>query len=257
SGTAASIAARLDEVIAVLLAMLGEAGARPAAAAHRVVHGGPDLTQPVVLTPASRAAIEAAVPLAPLHNPPALAVIDALAAAMPGLVQVACFDTAFHATNPAVATRYALPDTDETAGLRRYGFHGISYQGLVARLPALAGALPGRVLACHLGNGASLCAIREGRSVATTMGYSPLAGLTMGTRSGDIDANAALILAERVGIERARRILNHESGLLGLGGASDMRALEASDDPAAAFALEHFAYWAVRHAGSMIAAMGG
>src|SRR5690606_24468716 len=147
----------------------------------------------------------------------------------PDLVQVACFDTAFHATNPEVALRYALPPRAEAEGIRRYGFHGLSYESLTARLPELTGmALPPRLLALHLGNGASLCAIREGRSVATTMGYSPLSGLTMGTRSGDIDGNAVLRLAGLHGIEGAARLLNHESGLKGLGGASDMRSLHAA-----------------------------
>jgi acetate kinase len=225
---------------------------------HRVVHGGAGLVAPCVVTAQVEAAIEAAVPLAPLHNPANLGGIRAMRALLPGVPQVALFDTAFHATNPPVAIRYALPPEAEALGLRRYGFHGISYESLVARLPALSGApLPVRLLACHLGNGASLCAIRAGRSVATTMGYSPLDGLTMGTRAGGVDGNAVLQLAEVYGIEGARRVLNRESGLLGLGGASDMRALQADGTPEARFAVAHFCYWAVRLAGSMIAAMGG
>ncbi|MBX2854928.1 MAG: acetate kinase, partial [Rhodobacteraceae bacterium] len=164
----------------------------------------------------------------------------------------------FHAAMPEEAWRYALPSTPETQCLRRYGFHGISYQGLTRQLQVLSGApSPQRLLALHLGNGASLCAILEGRSVATSMGYSPLDGLTMGTRCGSIGGGAVLALAAAVGVERAARILNHESGLLGLGGASDMRTLAASDTPEARFAIQHFCYWAVRHAGSAIAAMGG
>ena len=227
------------------------------AAGHRVVHGGRDLTAPVRVTDAVLAQVEACVPLAPLHNPHNLSAIRALIRLAPDLPQVACFDTAFHATNPEVALRYALPPKAEAEGIRRYGFHGISYDSLTRRLPDLLGHMPGRVLALHLGNGASLCAIREGRSVATTMGYSPLEGLTMGTRTGSIDGNAVLRLAELHGIGGAARILNRESGLLGLGGVSDMRALRAADTEAARFAIDHFAYWAVRHAGSMIAAMGG
>ena len=227
------------------------------AAGHRVVHGGRDLTAPVRVTDAVLAQVEACVPLAPLHNPHNLSAIRALIRLAPDLPQVACFDTAFHATNPEVALRYALPPKAEAEGIRRYGFHGISYDSLTRRLPGLLGHMPGRVLALHLGNGASLCAIREGRSVATTMGYSPLEGLTMGTRTGSIDGNAVLRLAELHGIEGASRILNRESGLLGLGGLSDMRALRAAGTDAARFAIDHFAYWAVRHAGSMIAAMGG
>jgi acetate kinase len=226
------------------------------AAAHRVVHGGADLIAPARLTQATIAAIEACVPLAPLHNPANLIAIRALAALAPALPQYASFDTAFHGRNPAVATRYALPAEVEALGLRRYGFHGLSYASLVRRL-AERGPLPGRLLALHLGNGASLCAIRDGQSVATTMGYSPLSGLTMGTRAGEIDGNAVLRLAEVQGIEGAGRILNRQSGLLGLGGASDMRALQDAGTPEARFAIDHFAYWAVRHAGSMVAAMGG
>lgn len=150
---------------------------------------------------------------------------------------------------------YALPLAERGARLRRYGFHGISYAGIVRKLKEISeNRLPRRLLAFHLGNGASLCAVRDGASVATTMGYSPLDGITMGTRSGGIDGNAVLRLAEVHGIAGAGRILNRESGLLGLGGHSDMRALHAAGTPEAAFALEHFCYWAIRHAGSMMAA---
>jgi acetate kinase len=226
------------------------------AAAHRVVHGGAGLTHPARITPEVTAAIEACIPLAPLHNPANLTGIRALERLAPALPQYASFDTAFHATNPEVATRYALPPEAEALGLRRYGFHGLSYASLVRKLRA-AGPLPRRVLALHLGNGASLCAIKDGESVATTMGYSPLSGITMGTRSGDIDGNAVLRLAEVKGLEAASRILNRASGLMGLGGMTDMRALHAAGTPEARFAIDHFVYWAIRHAGSMIAAMGG
>lgn len=227
-------------------------------AAHRVVHGGAQLVAPCRVTPTVADAIADAAPLAPLHNPHNLAAIRALAKLAPDLPQFASFDTAFHASNPDVATRYAVPDAVREMGIRRYGFHGISYASLVQRLPGLTGApLPHRLLALHLGNGASLCAIRDGASVATTMGYSPLDGLTMGTRAGSIDGNAVLRLGSVFGIERAGEILNRESGLLGLGGASDMRRLRAMDTPEARFAIDHFCYWIIRHAGSMIAAMGG
>ncbi len=238
------------------LAKSGIAADRLQAAAHRVVHGGPDLTAACRISPAVATAIAAAVPLAPLHNPAALTGIAAVQQLLPDLPQYAVFDTAFHATNPKVATTYALPPQDRALGIRRYGFHGISYAALV-RILAARGPLPQRLLACHLGNGASLCAIVNGRSVATTMGYSPLDGLTMGTRAGSIDGNAVLRLVEVHGLDRAREILNRESGLLGLGGSSDLRALHAAVTPEAQFALEHFAYWAIRHAGSMVAAMGG
>jgi acetate kinase len=244
---------------AALALGLAEAGvpvAQLTAAAHRVVHGGERLISTCRLTPVVLAEIAACTPLAPLHNPANLVGIQAVADLAPGLPQYASFDTAFHATNPSVATTYAIPRAERDRGLRRYGFHGISYAALV-RILAAQGERPERLLACHLGNGASLCAIVNGRSVATTMGYSPLDGLTMGTRSGSIDGNAVLRLAEEHGVAAAGRILNRESGLLALGGASDLRALHAADSTEARFALRHFAYWAVRHAGSMVAAMGG
>jgi acetate kinase len=261
-----------DEVAGAVVSEIGPDGHRAAlaegldragvridrltAAAHRVVHGGEGLTATCRVMPDVVSAIAACVPLAPLHNPANLTGIAAVSALAPGLPQYAAFDTAFHATNPLVATTYALADAQRALGLRRYGFHGLSYAAVV-RILTGKGTLPHRLLACHLGNGASLCAIVNGRSVATTMGYSPLDGLTMGTRSGSIDANAVLRLAEVNGIDRAGEILNRESGLLGLGGSNDLRRLHADGSPQARFALQHFAYWAVRHAGSMIAAMGG
>lgn len=230
-----------------------------AAAAHRVVHGGRKLSQPVRLNADVIAEIEACSPLAPLHNPHNLAAIETLAELAPDLPQFASFDTAFHATNPDVATRYAIPRMEETKGIRRYGFHGLSYASMVATYEDVTGEkLPARLLGFHLGNGASLCAIRNGQSIATTMGYSPLDGLTMGTRSGGIDANAVLRLVEDHGLERTKAILNHESGLLGLsGGKSDMRKLMLDHSADANFAVEHFCYWSLRHAGSLIAAMEG
>lgn len=229
------------------------------AAAHRVVHGGADLTRPARITPRILATIEACTPLAPLHNPHNLAAIRTLTELAPALPQTASFDTAFHAFNPEVATRYAVPPQIAARGIRRYGFHGISYAALVEGFARETGQnLPARLLAFHLGNGASLCAIRDGQSVATTMGYSPLSGLTMGTRSGDIDGNAVLRLAREDGIETTYRLLNHDSGLKGLsGGFSDMRALMQDDSPESRFAIAHFCYWAQRHAGAMIAAMQG
>jgi acetate kinase len=215
------------------------------AAAHRVVHGGTGLTEPCRITPEVVAQIAALCPLAPLHNPPALAAIRALQTLAPDLPQYVSFDTAFHATNPDVATRYAIPQNLHDQGMRRYGFHGLSYASLVAQVPKVP-----RLLACHLGNGASLCAVLHGQSVATTMGYSPLDGLTMGTRSGGIDGNAVLAIAALHGVEGATHILNRQSGLMALGGTHDMRHVPTE-------ARKHFAYWAIRHAGSMIAAMGG
>lgn len=224
------------------------------AAAHRVVHGGTILTRPARITPEVIAAIEACVPLAPLHNPNNLAGLLALRDMAPDLPQFCSFGTAFHATNPDVATRYAIPQIHHDAGIRRYGFHGLSYANMVAEF---GDALPQRLLAFHLGNGASLCAIRDGQSVATSMGYSPLSGLTMGTRSGDIDGAAVLRMSDAIGEAETDRMLNRNSGLKALAGDSNMKTLLDRDDGAAAFAVEHFCYWAARHAGSAIVAMGG
>lgn len=247
--------------LAALLEALSAKGFAPdsfAAVGHRIVHGGTQLTRPTRITPAVRDQIEACIPLAPLHNPHNLAAIDAMAELAPNVAQVACFDTGFHASNSGLATTYALPADLTARGLRRYGFHGISYEALTRRLPDVTGTNPRHVLACHLGNGASLCAIRDNISVATTMGYSPLEGLTMGTRCGSIDGNLVLHLVSELGLEGTHHLLNRGSGLLGLSGVSaDMRALDAAGDPQSQFAQDHFCYWAARHAGSMIVAMGG
>lgn len=245
--------------LSAILEELGVSREGLRAAGHRVVHGGTALTQTVQVTPEVEAEIEACIPLARLHNPHNLSGIRALARLAPDLPQFATFDTAFHAGIPEVAARYAIPEAEAAKGIRRYGFHGTSYAALVRALPDLAGApLPTRLLAFHLGNGASAAAIRDGHSVATTMGYSPVSGLTMGTRTGEIDATAVLRLVEDHGIEGARRVLNDESGLLGLSGlSSDMAALEADAGKASRFAVGHFCYWARRHAGSLIAALEG
>ena len=229
------------------------------AVGHRIVHGGVNLTAPMRVTSDVIAEIRACQHLAPLHNPHNLSGINAIADIFPELPQIACFDTAFHSGNPAVATSYALPINYVSEGFRRFGFHGLSYSSIVETLPKLSGhPLPGKLLAFHLGNGASECAIVDGKSVATTMGYSPLGGLTMGTRLGDIDGIAVLRLAESLGIAETESLLNERSGLAGLAcGKSNMAELLASQAPEAKFAVEHFCYWAVRHAGSMIAAMGG
>jgi acetate kinase len=224
------------------------------AAAHRVVHGGTILTQPAKVTPHVIAAIESCIPLAPLHNPNNLAGLLALQAAAPDVPQYCSFGTAFHATNPDVATRYAIPQIHHDAGIRRYGFHGLSYANLVADF---GDDLPEHLLAFHLGNGASLCAIKNGKSIATSMGYSPLSGLTMGTRSGDIDGAAVLRMSDAIGEAETDRMLNKNSGLKALAGDSNMKTLLDRDDEAAAFAVNHFCYWAARHAGSAIVAMGG
>jgi acetate kinase len=240
------------------LAEMGIAANDLTAAAHRVVHGGATLTAPCRITAEVEAQIEACAALAPLHNPANLMGIRALAALAPDLPQYASFDTAFHATNPALATTYALPAEERARGLRRYGFHGLSYAAIVRKVKEISEKnLPNRLLVFHLGNGASACAILNGQSVASTMGYSPLDGLTMGTRAGGLDPAVVLDLAARHGIDATARLLNRQSGLLGLAGAADMRALQTSAIPDSTFARDHFAYWAARHAGSLMVAMGG
>ncbi len=241
------------------LAKIAEASGPPSVVGHRVVHGGA-LNQPALITPEVQAQIEAAAAMAPLHNPPALKVIGAMQALHPDLPQVACFDTAFHADNPPEATTFALPEALRAKGLRRYGFHGLSYAAIVRRFTAETGLpLPNRLLVFHLGAGASLAAIFNGKGVATTMGFSPLDGLTMATRAGSLDPGLLLYLLQHEGMSAADidHMLNHESGLKALGGNPDMKALLESDTPKARFAVSYFIYWAARHAGSMIAAMQG
>ena len=230
-------------------------GGRIEAVGHRVVHGGDRFTGPAFLDDAVMAGIAALETLAPLHQGHNLAAIRAMAAAQPGLPQVACFDTAFHATMPAVARRFALP---ERLGVRRYGFHGLSYEWIAGTLPAHLAA--GRVIVAHLGSGASLCALRDGRSVETTMGMTPLDGLVMGTRCGALDPGVVLYLMQALGMPASavEHLLYHEAGLLGLSGVSgDMRALHASAAPMAAAAVELFAYRVAQQAGGLMAALGG
>ena len=245
------------QALDLMIAALDRAGfpvSSFAAAAHRIVHGGAVLTAPARVTPPVIATIESVVPLAPLHNPNNLAGIYALQAMAPDLPQYCSFGTAFHATNPDLATRYAIPQTHHDAGIRRYGFHGLSYANMVAEFGS---DLPERMLALHLGNGASLCAIHHGQSIATSMGYSPLSGLTMGTRSGDIDGAAVLRMSKALGEDETDRMLNKNAGLKALAGDNNMKTLLERDDDAARFAVDHFCYWAARHAGSAIVAMGG
>jgi acetate kinase len=239
---------------------LALAGGAVAAVGHRIVHGGLAFTGTVVVDEAVLDALVALEPLAPLHQPQNVAGIRAAANALPEAVQVACFDTAFHRTCPPEAMRFAIPRRWHDTGIRRYGFHGLSYESIVARLPEVAGGLPERAIIAHLGAGASLCGVRGGRSVATTMGFTPLDGLVMATRCGRIDPGAVLYLIRSQGFSAAEvdRMLSRESGLLGVSGQSgDMRVLLASGDPAAAEAVELFCYQAAREAGSLAAALGG
>ncbi|MFN7222665.1 MAG: acetate/propionate family kinase [Paracoccaceae bacterium] len=247
-----------DAALQIGLARLSVPADAVQAAAHRVVHGGVHLTRTCRITPEVLRKIEVCSALAPLHNPPALAVITAVARLQANLPQYAAFDTAFHATNPDVATTYALPLAERARGLRRFGFHGLSYAAIVRNLQKNAQKpFPERLLSFHLGNGASACAILNGRSVASSMGFSPLDGLTMGTRPGSLDPAVVLDLAVRYGVEGAGDLLNRASGLKGLGGSNDMRTLHRAGTPEAAFAIDHFCYWAARHGASLCAAMGG
>ncbi len=230
-------------------------------AGHRVVHGGVRHNAPLLINPDNLAALEALTPLAPLHQPHNLTAIKALQHLRPELPQVACFDTAFHCTQPAVAQMLALPRTVTANGLRRYGFHGLSYEHVAGKLPELLGdRAEGRVIVAHLGNGASLCAMLGRRSVATTMGFSTLDGLVMGTRCGTIDPGTLFYLMHEMGMSSTavENMLYRESGLLGVSGISnDMRVLLDSGDARAQEAIDLFVYRAAREAGSLVSALGG
>ncbi len=251
-------AAVLDTLLNFTDAHLGPDGL--AAVGHRVVHGGVDHIEPEVITPALLGTLEALTPLDPLHMPDNLAPIYAVAAVRPALVQVACFDTAFHHTLPLVAQRFALPRAVSAAGVRRYGFHGLSYEYIAGCLkqqsPALAS---GRVIVAHLGSGASLCALSGGSSIATTTGFSALDGLVMATRCGSLDPGVILYLG-RQGHSFAdiEDMLYRRSGLLGVSGISgDVRVLLASDDPQARDAIELFTYRIAGEAAALVSALGG
>jgi acetate kinase len=231
------------------------------AVGHRVVHGGQHYAEPVLIDTKVLSDLEKLIPLAPLHQPHNLAAIRAFQEIMPTLPQVACFDTAFHCTQPEMTKRFALPRHFFDEGIRRYGFHGLSYEYITSVLPTLDPALErARVIVAHLGNGASLCAIHKGRSVATTMGFSPLDGLVMGTRCGTVDPAVLLYLMDHYGMDARdlEHLLYYKSGLLGVSGLSnDMRSLVASDDPYAKEAIELFVYRIGREIGSLVAALGG
>jgi len=228
---------------------------------HRIVHGGTEFSQPVLVDDAIEAKLNALRALAPLHQPYGLNALRALREVAPGVQQVACFDTAFHATQPEIATRFPLPRSYFERGYRRYGFHGLNYEHVASVLPLETGKpLPARLLIAHLGNGASLAAVRDGQCVATTMGYSTLDGLVMGTRPGAIDPGVLLAIMKDDGLspEKMEEILYRRSGLLALSGlASDMRTLLESPEPGAKAAVEAYCYWAARQAASLITAMGG
>jgi len=231
-----------------------------AAVGHRIVHGGQCYTAPVRLDETVLAALKKLNPLAPLHQPHNLSPVQALLALRPGLPQVGCFDTAFHATMPPTARRFGLPRNLEESGVKRYGFHGLSYDYIVARLRQIAPQRAGcRIIVAHLGSGASLCALRDGQSIDTTMGMTALDGLVMSTRVGALDPGALMYLAgQGMTPEALESLLYLRSGLLGVSGFSgDMRTLLASDRPEAAEAVELFVYRAVREIGALAASLGG
>lgn len=227
----------------------------PAAVGHRIVHGGPSLLEPVRVDGPVLAELRRAVRFAPLHLPAAIAAIEAVQARYPGLPQVACFDTAFHRTLPEVARRFPLPQAFFAQGVRRYGFHGLSYEWAASQLK-----LPSRTVIAHLGNGASMCAVKDGASIDTTMGLTPAGGFMMGTRSGDLDPGVLVFLLQQQGLSAAEleRLVDRQSGLFGVSGqTSDMQALLASQDAQAELAVEMFCYQARKTVGALAAALGG
>ncbi|MCL4222483.1 MAG: acetate/propionate family kinase [Phycisphaerales bacterium] len=236
-------------------------GGRLVGAGHRVVHGGTGMTKPVRINPQVLAEIEALTVLAPLHQAHSLAAIRALAIAAPGLPQVACFDTSFHRTQPPLAQAFAIPREYLKLGVRRYGFHGLSYEYIAEILPTLdPRAAVGRTIVAHLGNGASLCAMQCCRSIATTMGFTAVDGLVMSTCCGSIDPGVLLYLHQHAGLDlhEIEQMLYERSGLLGFSGISgDMRTLMGCDDPRAGQAIDLFVYRAAREIGSMAAVLGG
>ena len=238
-----------------------EAGWRIAAVGHRVVHGGERFSAPILLDDATIDALRQFIPLAPLHQPHNLSGVDALRAALPGVPQTACFDTAFHRSQPPVAQMFALPRKFTAEGVRRYGFHGSSYEFIADTLPRHLGAkADGKIIVAHLGNGASMCAMERRKSVASTMGFTAVEGLMMGTRTGALDPGVLIYLMEyhQMDAKALTKLLYKESGLLGVSGISqDMRELLASDKPEAKEAVDLFCYRINREIGSLAAALGG
>jgi acetate kinase len=250
-------------VLRELLLVLQQAGLAQnlAAIGHRVVHGGTDFIAPIIVDDTALTRLATLEPFAPLHQPHNLAGIRAARLAFPDALQVACFDTAFHRNHPFVNDTFALPLALYDEGVRRYGFHGLSYEYVTQKLAAIRPELhAGRVIICHLGNGASACAIRDGQSIASTMGFSALDGLPMGTRCGQLDPGVMLYLLQqkKMSVDAIADLLYKQSGLLGLSGLSnDMRVLEASDDPAAKAAIDYFVFRIRREIGGLAASLGG
>jgi acetate kinase len=252
------VPAALAKVVEFLRA---EIGSLPIAVGHRVVHGGPDYSEPILIDDAVIDRLQAFAPLAPLHQPNNLGPIRTLRQRQPQLPQVACFDTAFHRGHPEIADRYALPEQFYQEGVRRYGFHGLSYEYIASRLPELAPDIAkGRVVVAHLGSGASMCAIHAGKSVESTMGFTALDGLPMGTRPGQLDAGIVLYLLTEKNMSAGdiEHLFYQDSGLKGLSGTSnDVRDLLASSDRRAKFALDYFVYRISLFTGLLAAAMCG
>jgi acetate kinase len=234
---------------------------RAAAVGHRVVHGGSEFTKAVKIDQDVYSKLEKLAPLAPLHQPYNLSAIKASADYRPDLLQVACFDTSFHRTAPPVAQAFALPRVYTDAGIRRYGFHGLSYEYVASILPEVdPGAAAGRTIIAHLGNGASMCAVKGGKSLATTTGFSAVDGLPMGTRCGSLDPGVLIHLMDNYGLDSKglNDLVHNRSGLLGVSGiSSDMRELLLSRDPRASEAVDLFIYRIVREMGSLAAAVNG
>lgn len=250
-----------EDSFATLLDWLNQRqdGLEIAVVGHRIVHGGGVFRQPVRIDAAVLAQLEQLIPLAPLHQPHNVALVKILQKLQPQLPQIACFDNAFHSTLPKVACDFALPRDLTATGIRRYGFHGLSYEYIALTLPTVVGYLPARVIVAHLGNGVSLCALKHGRSVATTMGFTPLDGVPMGTRPGAVDPGVLLhLLKHGMDVDTLHDMLYYRSGLLGVSGISnDMQELLASSAPAAAEAIDVFVYRISREIGSLAAALGG
>jgi acetate kinase len=249
----------LDALAAWLRSMYG--GARVLGVGHRVVHGGMRFTGPTVITPEVLAELNRLAPLAPLHQPYNLAAIEAVRERLPDVPQVACFDTSFHRTQPPVAELIPLPREIREAGVQRYGFHGLSYEYIASVLPMVAPEIAGaRVIVAHLGSGASLCALRNGKSVDCTLGFTALDGLCMGTRPGSVDPGVILHLFHGLGLtaKDVATILYKKSGLLGISGiSSDMRDLLPSSEPEARLAVDYFVYRAAKEIGALAAALRG
>ena len=236
-------------------------GAHVCGVGHRVVHGGAQYSGPTIVTPEVLENLRALIPLAPLHQPYNLSAIEAVWERLPGVAQVVCFDTSFHRGQPAVAQLVPLPREIRDAGVQRYGFHGLSYEYIASVLPSVAPEIAGgRVVVAHLGSGASLCALKGGKSVDSTLGFTALDGLCMGTRPGALDPGVVLYLFQALGlsVKEVETILYKKSGLIGISGISnDMRSLLASDEPAARLALDYFVYRAAKEIAAMTAALGG